>query len=354
MFRMLLSFSWVLLFVEVNSIIVDDYYGLEESAEKEKQWNQKKKMQKEIDDFEASDICTTANNPHLGKFVKHFATETDNWLSNERKERVKANKSMRTIWAGVYVADSENDAPDDVTPQHACTCCFKHPTAVKVGARLAQAALPHLADIIDQHIDNFSEAMLSEPEFTLEHIKNLVNSSNRTGQGRSMVVADLPSVPVCAKDVVHMCLDVVGMLVSVKSLVDADAAAGTLAASSGVGESFATLGGSGAKAMAWWTEMRATGIAAAGAVKGASAVAGLFGMLYGSFQETFGRIIGSVANSQSWWMQALTAIKLFTQIALWFATGLTALIATVVSIIANWISLGLDIVAFFSTHKCVG
>lgn len=360
MFPMLRSFSWALLFVEVNSIIVeeyglDDYYGLDESAAKEEQWNQKKKMQKEIDDFESSDICPTVNNPHLGKFVKQFANETEQWLSNERKERVRANKSLDTVWATVYVNGSENDTDEEPTPQHACTCCFKHPTAVKVGARLAQAAIPHLADMIDQHIDNFSEAMLSEPDHTLEHIMNLVNNSS-TGQGRSMVDADWPQLPQlsnCSKDVVAMCMDVVGMLVAVKSVVDAEAVAGSVAAGSGVGASFATLGGAGAKAMAWFTTLRNEGIAAAGIVSGATKVAGLFSMLYGSFQQTFGRIINDFVNSQSWYMQALTAIKLFAQIALWFATGLAALIATIVSIIANWISLGLHIVAFFGTHNCV-
>lgn len=244
--------------------------------------------------------------------------------------------------------DNSSDPDEENSTDNVCECCFKHPVVVKLGARLAQAAFPHLADEIDKGIDNITEAMINEPDNSIDHIMEEVNKS--VGRKRSSLVDSEFGLPPCVMDVGLIGMDILGLATSAAKFVDLKKVMSGTGAIKPLGESVSKLGGKvpalikGLKAIKTASSMEK--------MNTVLSIGSILSTLKGTFVDILGKLVGAVLDNTSWWQKAFLAVKLMAQIALWFATGLAALIATIVQAIVGLVDLVLHVFKLIQGDDC--
>jgi len=344
----------------------------------------------ETDELASIESCPTADHPHLDKFIKTLGSnELKLWSKAARRDRLKAPKDFDKEWKSSYRNTTMDDKSDQLlegsdASANLCHCCFKHPIVVKVGARMAQHMFPNLAEIIDNSIDNITETMKDHPDHTAEHMlkqmskrsvalvaEDTVDSSDDYYSGEWFVPAVItnavksvkkavtnfvsPGLKVvkslkkpitCLVDVVGLVFDMIDLVVPVGGAINAGALSGTLKPSF-----LETFKGTQLPALQFISVAKKSGIGkAGGAWAGAKLVGGFINDIYGQTKEVFKEAIGQYTNTLPWWSVAVTVVKVTAQLAIWFLSGMVALIATIVLALVNLLS---DLYKFFVEDKCI-
>jgi len=348
---MTVSFSTLLIVWMCPSflaVLVDDYYNDSDDYQ-----NQAKKD--ELADM--NDVCNPSDHKDLDYIVNtHGKKEQDMWEPTAKAQRIKDPKDHRKSFMEMHKLSvkpaEERDGSD-------CKCCFKHPIVIKIGARLAQHFLPHMAQNISDHLDNITKELAKHPDHTADLMaKNMKQGEDEEQRANSLLVSDsfpsIPSIPPCIMDSVGIITSVLSLVVpGIKAMKDSMAKCCFAATKDPEAAEKITEAAGGAIAM--FLAYVKGGFAAAkdtygawkGAIKVGSLLTGVCSWLLGMVKN----VIGSYAGTLSWWVSAFTAVKLLAQIAVWWFSAGTAFVYTVIDALLGLTIAGMNIV---SVHQCFG
>jgi hypothetical protein len=306
----------------------------------------------EMDEFE-DEICPQADHPHLKRMLQKYAVdEKNNWEQVAREARVGAAKDFDATWKSMYTNVSD-EGTDEAAPDTAagsdCRCCYKHPVVIKLGARLVQHMFPDMAANISKHLENITTAMKKQPDHSIEYMMKQLNESKRK-KAKSESLTDqsqtIFGATACQMDLVTISMDMLSLVLAGMSVVNVNKVAEVAAPSK-----YKVV--NGAYAVKDMIKGFIDGQKVAGKVIKVGLVAKKVGAiiyhLWGVSSKIYHESVSQYKSTLYWWEAAVDAVKLMAQIAVWFLSGMWALVATLIGAI---FSLAGDVTKMIGDDNC--